>query len=478
MRGLLGSGARGGCIQWRGWLPPLWALAAAYAPLPKILVCGRDFHEWAPRFGSRCCRGRAASALVGLTVRSGAGNGDGRVPISVHCLQIERPFRESSQWEKGSFLPRNGLDARPIFLRGGGDGERRWAAPIPAVWGAAGGGAGGGKLDERFLRARPPPPHRSLPFFPDLHTEVCRSWGRPYSSRLFIPASNYYGNVVGLDECGYRAMPKVEQTLASYLSPHVASSLKAPALPTKPLRTTSTLVGRGYSAAGQAGACLHTMSVLQAYQADLLKELDEREQVSSDDIAELRRTADLSLSAPLRRPPVPLGALWLLWWQRRDICGWPCQIWRTKTGSAYWTPRSRLLACSATLSTRLSTGFRRRVSKRQRWETWEVTMCWCGPTTQRWSLTSTTRGVCARARCTNWHTRSSCGPRTSSSHWEHCIFLGTWMWDQTYCRDRGRGPGNGCFTPRWWSRYGECFIRRRWTSSQLEWMRNVPSGSL
>ncbi len=141
------------------------------------------------------------------------------------------------------------------------------------------------------------PPHRSLPFFPDLHTEVCRSWGRPYSSRLFIPPSNYYGNVVGLDECGYRAMPKVEQTLASYLSPHVASSLKAPALPTKPLRTTSTLVGRGYSAAGQAGACLHTMSVLQAYQADLLKELDEREQVSSDDIAELRRTADLSLRA-------------------------------------------------------------------------------------------------------------------------------------------------------------------------------------
>ncbi len=68
-------------------------------------------------------------------------------------------------------------------------------------------------------------------------------------------------------------------------------------------------------------------------------------------------------------------------------------------------------------------------------------MCWCAPTTQRWSLTSFTRGVCARARCTNWHTRSSCGPRTSSSYWEHYLFLGTWMWDQTYCRDRGRGPG-------------------------------------
>ncbi len=92
-------------------------------------------------------------------------------------------------------------------------------------------------------------------------------------------------------------MPRVEQTLASYLSPGVASSLKAPALPTKPLRTTSALVGKGYIAAGQAGACLHTMAVLQAYQADLLKELDEGEEVKSDDIQELRRTADLSLRA-------------------------------------------------------------------------------------------------------------------------------------------------------------------------------------
>ncbi len=210
----------------------------------------------------------------------------------------------------------------------------------------------GSKLDERFLRARPPPPHRSLPFFPDLHTEVCRSWGRTYSSRLFIPASNYYGNVAGLDECGYRAMPKVEQTLASYLSPLVASSLKAPALPTKPLRTTSTLVG--YSAAGQAGACLHTMSVLQAYQTDLLKELDEREQVSSDDIAELRRTADLSLRAT-KETARAIGR------SMAAMVAAERHLWLTLSDM-----KDGLLACSATLSTRLSTGFRRRVSKRRR----------------------------------------------------------------------------------------------------------------
>ncbi len=41
----------------------------------------------------------------------------------------------------------------------------------------------------------------------------------------------------------------------------------------------------------------HNVCAIQAYQADLLKELDEGEQISSSDIVELRRTADLALRA-------------------------------------------------------------------------------------------------------------------------------------------------------------------------------------
>ena len=67
-------------------------------------------------------------------------------------------------------------------------------------------------------------------------------------------------------------MPKAEETLASYLSPASSSSLKAPALPSKPLKNTSVLVGKVYSAAGQAAACLHTMAIMQVYQSDLLKD--------------------------------------------------------------------------------------------------------------------------------------------------------------------------------------------------------------
>ncbi len=47
---------------------------------------------------------------------------------------------------------------------------------------------------------------------------------------------------------------------------------------------------------------LVSVSVLQDYQADLLKELDERKAMSSDDITELRRTKETAHA---------IGHLWL-----------------------------------------------------------------------------------------------------------------------------------------------------------------------
>ncbi len=56
------------------------------------------------------------------------------------------------------------------------------------------------KLDERFLKARSQPSRRGLPFFPDLHTEVTRSWEKPYSSRIFSPTVSNYANIMGLND--------------------------------------------------------------------------------------------------------------------------------------------------------------------------------------------------------------------------------------------------------------------------------------
>jgi len=152
-------------------------------------------------------------------------------------------------------------------------------------------------MDERFLISHSLPPCRCLPFFPDLHTEVCRSWNKPVSARILTHQTSMYANIAGSRRHGYGAMPRMEEVLASHLSPDTASSFKTPALPTKPLRNTSALVGKAYSAAGQAASCLHTMSILQAYQADLLKDVSEGDIVGADTIKELRQAADISLRA-------------------------------------------------------------------------------------------------------------------------------------------------------------------------------------
>ncbi len=126
--------------------------------------------------------------------------------------------------------------------------------------------------DERFLSgSNSKPERRKQPFFGDLHQEISRSWKHPFSSRLTNAAAADFTNLVGSVEQGYTAMPVVEDTLASHLSPSLAPSWKSrPLLPSKTCRTTSALIGKSYIAAGQAG-----MAILQAYQKDVLKEMDE-----------------------------------------------------------------------------------------------------------------------------------------------------------------------------------------------------------
>ncbi len=50
-------------------------------------------------------------------------------------------------------------------------------------------------------------------------------------------------------------------------------------------------------ASGQAGSALHTMAILQAYQAEVLKEMDEGDGMTPEAVKELRRATDLGLRA-------------------------------------------------------------------------------------------------------------------------------------------------------------------------------------
>ncbi len=154
-----------------------------------------------------------------------------------------------------------------------------------------------GRLDERYLSGHKRPAQVSLPFLPELHSEVEKEWKKTFSSRIQRFQHTSYANIERMRESGYEKIPPVEETLASYLSMGKTASLKFPSLPSKPLQDTSRLNGKAYAAAGQAVASLHTMAVLQAYQADLLKDLDNGQGLSPDEVAELHRTTDLALRA-------------------------------------------------------------------------------------------------------------------------------------------------------------------------------------
>lgn len=103
----------------------------------------------------------------------------------------------------------------------------------------------------------------------------------------------------------YGAMPKVEQTLASDLSLDTTSSLKSQSLPTKPCRTNLALVG---NVVDQAKGCV------QAYQADLLKDLDEKEGVYVWTQSKNWTRPLICFFGPIRRRPEPSAILWKPWW--------------------------------------------------------------------------------------------------------------------------------------------------------------------
>ncbi len=155
------------------------------------------------------------------------------------------------------------------------------------------------RLDEWFLPGRrQAPQQRPSPFFPEVHDELTRSWRSPHSARppyFHFIRPHYDWN--GAEEKGYERMPQLDESVAAHLCPPTAIGWKAKAShPSKPCRTTSALAGRSYASAGQAASALHSMEVLQVYQAKLLSAIDESEPDPAT-LRELRSTTDLALRA-------------------------------------------------------------------------------------------------------------------------------------------------------------------------------------
>lgn len=104
-------------------------------------------------------------------------------------------------------------------------------------------------------------------------------WKIPFSGRDPVPSNNL--TVVGLGMHVYAALPSVKETLASYLFLSLAV-LRKPAQLSKLTTAILALINKAYMAACKTSAALHTILVLQAYQAYLLKDMNCGESLNPD----------------------------------------------------------------------------------------------------------------------------------------------------------------------------------------------------
>ena len=155
------------------------------------------------------------------------------------------------------------------------------------------------RLDDWFLGAERGSQPRSapVPFFPEVHEEVTKSWTAPFTARSRSSPSSILTTLDGGAARGYVDIPQVERAVAVHLCPQNAATWRnRPRLPSKACKLSAALAAKAYSAAGQAASALHAMAILQVHQAKALKAMHEG---GTDPrlMQELRTATDFALRA-------------------------------------------------------------------------------------------------------------------------------------------------------------------------------------
>ncbi len=151
------------------------------------------------------------------------------------------------------------------------------------------------RLDEWSLPGHHQAPcQRSSPFFSEVHDELTKSWHAPYSSRIRPSASAALTSIDSAEEKGYECLSPLDE------SGSIGWKARA-SQPSKPCRVTCTFPA-AYSVAGQAALALHSMAVLQVFQAKMLA--SEEAGLDAASLRDLRSPIDLALRAT-KPPPRP-----------------------------------------------------------------------------------------------------------------------------------------------------------------------------
>ncbi len=155
------------------------------------------------------------------------------------------------------------------------------------------------RLDDWFLGAgrgsqpRPAP----VPFFPEVHEELTKSWMAPFTARSRSSASSILTTLDGGVAKGYVGIPQVERAIVVHLCPrNTATWRNRLRLPSKACKLTATLAAKAYSAAGKAASALHAMAILQVHQAKALEQVH-KGSTNPGLMQELRSATDFALRA-------------------------------------------------------------------------------------------------------------------------------------------------------------------------------------
>ncbi|KAL0170996.1 hypothetical protein M9458_035592, partial [Cirrhinus mrigala] len=136
-----------------------------------------------------------------------------------------------------------------------------------------------------------------VPFFPEVHEELTKSWKAPLSARARYTNSSSLTTLEGGPMREYTEVPQVERVVAMHLCPQNAASWRGrPRLPSRACKFSSALVAKAYTASGQAASAPHAMAILQVYQAKVLKDLHEGVP-DPELLQELRSVTDYALRA-------------------------------------------------------------------------------------------------------------------------------------------------------------------------------------
>ncbi len=102
------------------------------------------------------------------------------------------------------------------------------------------------KLDLWYFRStRKADSRASVPFFPDVHEQLVKTWSAPQSARVHSNTQTIFSHV---EAHGYVRSPPVEETVAAHLCPAAAKTLGSDiSLPSKPCRTTAHLANKAYA---------------------------------------------------------------------------------------------------------------------------------------------------------------------------------------------------------------------------------------